>query len=124
MAFQEMRERLDVAREAYGAARDEGQGRVSAGLAALRAAAGKGGREGSSDDIKDRLAQIVERDQDRGAPDQSELSEDKQDSVKDRLSLLLDRSQPVEIEKEQDEHELEKDREDERELDRGEGHGL
>lgn len=35
-AFQGMRERLDVARETYGMARDEWQGRVSADLAALR----------------------------------------------------------------------------------------
>ena len=31
----ELRERLDIARETYGAERDAGQGRVSAGLAAL-----------------------------------------------------------------------------------------
>ncbi|MEM5542636.1 hypothetical protein WNY61_07780 [Sulfitobacter sp. AS92] len=34
-AFREMRERLDIARETYGAEREAGQGRVSAGLAAL-----------------------------------------------------------------------------------------
>ena len=34
-AFRDMRERLELARETYGAERDAGQGRVSAGLAAL-----------------------------------------------------------------------------------------
>lgn len=126
MAFQEMRERLDVAREVYGMARGEGQGRVSAGLAALRAAAGKGGRDGSSEEIKDRLAQIVERDHDRDAPDQAEPSEEKRESVKDRLSSLLDRSKPVEIEESQSD--LDKDRENDKDLerntDRGKGHSL
>ncbi|WP_299648433.1 MobA/MobL family protein [uncultured Tateyamaria sp.] len=37
-ALREMRERLDIARETYGIEREAGQGRVSAGLAALRAA--------------------------------------------------------------------------------------
>ena len=36
-AFREVRERLDIVRETYGAEREAGQGRVSAGLAALRA---------------------------------------------------------------------------------------
>ena len=123
-----MRERLDVARETYGLAREEGQGRVSAGLAALRAAAGKDGREASSENIRDRLAQIVERDQGRDAPDQGEASEEKRENVKDRLSSLLDRSKPVEIEREQDERDLDKDGEREQDLgrdtDRGEGHSL
>ena len=66
--FEELRVRLDVAREAYGAAREAGQDRVSAGLAALRAAAGKdrgverGGEERGADGIRERLARIVGRD--------------------------------------------------------------
>jgi hypothetical protein len=127
-AFQDMRERLDVAREAYGAAREEGQGRVSAGLAALRAAAEKGGRKGSSENFKDRLAQIVERDQERGGQKEAEPSEEKLESVKDRLNSLLDRSKPVQIEKEQGERDLDKEHENERDLgrdsDRGNGHSL
>ena len=127
-AFRDMRERLDVARETYGTAREEGQGRVSAGLAALRAAAGKGGREASSEDIKDRLAQIVERDQGKDVPDQMLPPEEKRESVKDRLNSLLDRSQPVQIEKDQGDGDLDKDRENERDVgsdtDRGEGHSL
>jgi len=125
MAFQEMRERLDVARETYGIARDEGQGRVSAGLSALRAAARKGGRDASSEGIKDRLAQIVERDQGKDVPDRAE---EKEESVRDRLSSLLDRSKPVQIEKDQGERELDDDRENEKDIgrdtDRGEGHSL
>jgi hypothetical protein len=39
--FAEMRERLELARDAWAEAREEGQGHVSAGLAALRAAAGR-----------------------------------------------------------------------------------
>jgi hypothetical protein len=66
-AFREMRERLDIARETYGAERDAGQGRVSAGLAALRAAAAKerGARAGP-EDMRERLAQVVGRSEDRG----------------------------------------------------------
>ncbi len=65
-AFREMRERLDIARETYGAERDAGQGRVSAGLAALRAAATKdreAGRPG--EDFRERLARVVGRSEDR-----------------------------------------------------------
>lgn len=65
-AFRELRERLDIARETYGAERDAGQGRVSAGLAALRAAAAKdreAGRPG--EDFRERLARVVGRSEDR-----------------------------------------------------------
>lgn len=62
-AFREMRERLDIARETYGAEREAGQGRVSASLAALRAAAAKerGARAGP-EDMRERLARVVGRD--------------------------------------------------------------
>ena len=63
-AFRDMRERLDVARETYGIAREEGQGRVSAGLAALRAAAAKDrGIERETGDFRERLARITGRDE-------------------------------------------------------------
>ena len=82
----------------------------------------------SSEDIKDRLAQIVERDQGKDVPDRAEASEEKRESVKDRLSSLLDRSKPVQIEKDQGERELDDDRENEKDIgrdtDRGEGHSL
>ena len=66
-AFREMRERLDIARETYGAEREAGQGRVSAGLAALRAAAAKdreAGRPG--EDFRERLARVVGRSEGQG----------------------------------------------------------
>ena len=65
-AFRDMRERLELARETYGIEREAGQGRVSAGLAALRAATSKersGGRE--KGDFRDRLAQVVGRSRDQ-----------------------------------------------------------
>ena len=69
-AFREMRERLDIARETYGAERDAGQGRVSAGLAALRAATSKERGPRASDDIRERLAEITGRDgPDHGGPE-------------------------------------------------------
>jgi hypothetical protein len=61
--FAEMRERLDLARHAWAEAREEGQGHVSAGLAALRAAAGRQAKELDQDEIKERLARIAGREQ-------------------------------------------------------------
>lgn len=61
--FAEMRERLELAREAYAEAREEGQGHVSAGLAALRAAAGRQAKALDQDEIKQRLARIAGREQ-------------------------------------------------------------
>uniref|UniRef100_UPI003C7C604D MobA/MobL family protein n=1 Tax=Leisingera sp. S232 TaxID=3415132 RepID=UPI003C7C604D len=63
-AFHEMRERLDIARETYGAERDAGQGRVSAGLAALRAATAKD-RDRDPGDFRERLARVVGRSRDQ-----------------------------------------------------------
>ena len=65
-AFREMRERLDVGRETYGAERDAGQGRVSAGLAALRAAAAKDREAGRPrEGFRERLARVVGRSEDQ-----------------------------------------------------------
>ena len=65
-AFREMRERLDIARETYGIEREAGQGRVSAGLAALRAATAKDrDRDRNPDDFRDRLARVVGRSRDQ-----------------------------------------------------------
>jgi hypothetical protein len=61
--FAEMRERLELAREAYAEAREEGVGRVGAGLAALRAAAGRQAKELDHDEIKQRLERIARREQ-------------------------------------------------------------
>ena len=93
MAFQEMRERLDVARETYGAEREAGQGRVSAGLAALRAATSKERGPRASDDIRERLAQITGRDEaDRGG----QSDEEPKRSAQERLREALDKEQGVE----------------------------
>ena len=64
-AFREMRERLDIARETYGIEREAGQGRVSAGLAALRAATAKDRDGRTSDDIRERLSQVMGRSRDQ-----------------------------------------------------------
>ena len=64
-AFREMRERLDIARETYGAEREAGQGRVSAGLAALRAATSKERGERNPGDFRERLSQVVGRSRDQ-----------------------------------------------------------
>jgi hypothetical protein len=57
--FAEMRERLELARDAWAEAREEGRGHVSAGLAALRAAAGRQTKELDQDEIRQRLARIA-----------------------------------------------------------------
>lgn len=65
-AFREMRERLELARETYGIEREAGQGRVSAGLAALRAATAKDrDRDRNPDDFRERLARVVDRSRDQ-----------------------------------------------------------
>ena len=65
-AFSEMRARLDIARETYGAEREAGQGRVSAGLAALRAATSKErSADRNPDDVRERLARITGQSQDQ-----------------------------------------------------------
>lgn len=86
--FAEMRERLELARDTYGAEREAGQGRVSAGLAALRAAASKDRGDG---DIRDRLARIVGREEpEAGGQSVEELSDLRR--VNDRLRETLGRS--------------------------------
>ncbi len=64
-AFRDMRARLELARETYGIEREAGQGRVSAGLAALRAATAKDRDGRASDDIRERLSQVVGRSRDQ-----------------------------------------------------------
>jgi hypothetical protein len=93
MVFQEMRERLDAARETYGAEREAGQGRVSAGLAALRAATSKERGAGASDDIRERLARITGRDEpERGV----QSDEEPKRSAQERLREALDKDRGVE----------------------------
>ena len=89
-AFRDMRERLDVARETYGAEREAGQGRVPAGLAALRAATNKDrSAERNSEDVRERLARITNRGQERdGMP---EPQAGGRTYARDRLKSILDR---------------------------------
>ena len=153
-AFRDMRERLDLARETYGIAREEGQGRVSAGLAALRAAAAKDRGPREAGDFRERLARITGRDEaerdgpetgaeraDRGRAQErlrEALDKDRGDerdagvegsekpSIRERLDAVLNKPRErLDIEDER-ERELEKEREVERarELDRGPTHGL
>ena len=90
MAFQDMRERLDVARETYGMARNEGQGRVSAGLAALRAAVDKDrSGEQAAENVRERLARITDRGREREDTPESEAGGGK--AARERLKGILDR---------------------------------
>jgi hypothetical protein len=88
-AFRELRERLDIARETYGAERDAGQGRVSAGLAALRAAAAKerGARAGP-EDMRERLARIT--DKDRGGQSDEEQTRGR-NYARERLKEIMEK---------------------------------
>ena len=98
--FTEMRERLELARETYGTAREAGLDRVSAGLAALRAAAGKDrGVERETEGIQGRLARIVGREgAGRGGPAGKEQGAERvgADSVQERLREALKRDHGVE----------------------------
>lgn len=77
----ELRERVEELRAAYALAREQGEGRIPAGLAALRALRAKGaaaevdaGRVAELGDIRTRLAGILQRDQ-GGAVDQPSVPE-------------------------------------------------
>lgn len=62
--FEELRQRFGQVRDVYGEARDEGRGRVSAGLAALRAAAGRQtGAERTGEDVRERLSEVLRKGQ-------------------------------------------------------------
>ncbi len=144
--FVDMRERLELARDTYGAEREAGQGRVSAGLAALRAAASKDrGTEHGDGDIRDRLARIVGReDPEAGGQSVEERSDLRhvnerlretlgrdddsagQPSIRDRLEGVLNKPRETlerNVERNRDD-EPEHERETDREIDRGEGHSL
>ena len=108
--FAEMCERLELARDAWAEAREEGYGHVSAGLAALRAVAGRQAKELDPDEIKQRLARIAGRD--LGA-DQS-AHEAGADAIRDRLKQVLGRDKPdPRIEQQR---KLEEEREKQRQL--------
>jgi len=89
-AFRDMRERLDVARETYVAEREAGQGRVSAGLAALRAAVDKDrSGERGAEDVRERLGRITDRGRERDDMPEPEAGGGK--TARDRLKDILDR---------------------------------
>ena len=118
--FVEMRERLELARDAWAEAREEGHGHVSAGLAALRVAAGRQAKELDQDEIKQRLARIAGRDLAADEP----VHEAGAEAIRDRLRQALGRDKLDPQKKPQ--HELEEEterakrleRERQRELDR------
>lgn len=89
-AFRDMRERLDVARETYGAEREAGLGRVSAGLAALRAAVDKDrSGERGAEDVRERLARITDRSRERD--DTQEPQTGGRSAARERLKSVLGR---------------------------------
>ena len=118
--FAEMRERLELARDAWAEAREEGQGHVSAGLAALRAAAGRQAKDLDPDEIKQRLARIAgqELGENRDhAPGQGDRD------IGGRLSDVLGRARADDQERQkarqkEREQELDEERRRQRELDR------
>ena len=147
----EVRERAELARERYAEAREEGLGRVGAGLAALRAAAERDRervreREAGPEDLRDRLRAILGRQDEREAEQGAERElgrgvergrdrapEDGR-SVAERLRAALDgaRSAPPgrELRTEQEERAAERERRREiarervRDRDLGDDYGL
>ena len=118
--FAEMRERLELARDAWAEAREEGQGHVSAGLAALRAAAGRQAKQLDQDEIKERLARIAGREQSEEhdqAPGQGSRD------IRGRLADVLGKARAEEQEREkvrekEREQELNEERKRQHERDR------
>jgi hypothetical protein len=118
--FAEMRERLELARDAWAEAREEGQGHVSAGLAALRAAAGRQAKELDQDEIRQRLARIAGQDlgeEHDHAPGQGDRD------IRGRLAYVLGKARAEDQEREkarqkEREQELDEERKRQRELDR------
>ena len=118
-AFRELRERLDIARETYGIEREAGQGRVSAGLAALRAATAKV-RDRNPEDFRERLARVVGRSEDQDDTPKPEGRNYARERLKDVLSKPREKLE-IEDEREQEEdQEVEKDWD----IDRGPTHGM
>jgi hypothetical protein len=112
--FAEMRERLELARVAWAEAREEGQGHVSAGLAALRAVAGRQAKEVDQDEIKQRLARIAGRDL---VADET-AHEAGADGIRDRLKQVLGRDKPDPRQEQQRKLEEERERQRQLELER------
>ena len=108
--FAEMRERLEMARDAWAEAREEGHGHVSAGLAALRAVAGRQAKELDQGEIKQRLARIAGRD--LGVDEVAH--EAGGDAIRDRLKQVIGRDKPDP--REDHRRKLEEEREKQRQL--------
>jgi hypothetical protein len=109
--FAEVRERLELARDAWAEAREEGRGHVSAGLAALRAVAGPQAKELDQDEIKQRLARIAGRDLGKDEVAHEAGGE----AIRDRLKQVLGRDKPDP--REAHRRKLEEEREKQRQLD-------
>lgn len=123
-AFRDMRERLDLARETYGIAREEGQGRVSAGLAALRAAVAKDRGAHEAGDFRERLRETLNKDRGDGIERDGEVERDgDKPSIRERLDAVLNKPRErLEIENEvEKDREVENEREIDREVDRDRG---
>jgi hypothetical protein len=120
VVFAEMRERLELARDAWAEAREEGQGHVSAGLAALRAAVGRQAKELEPDEIKRRLARIAG--QELGEEHDHSSGQGARD-IRGRLADVLGKAKAEDQEREkarqkEREHELGEERNRQREIDR------
>lgn len=121
--FAEMRERLELARDAWAEAREEEQGHVSAGLAALRATAGRQAKELDPNEIKERLARIAGRELGKGhdhAPGQGARC------IHSRLADVLGKARAADQEREkarvrQREQQIDEERKWQREIDRNLG---
>jgi hypothetical protein len=105
-----MRERLELARDAWAEARGEGHGHVSAGLAALRAVAGWQAKEVDQDEIKQRLVRIAGRDLAVGGLGHDAGAE----AIRDRLKQALGRDKPDP--RQEQRRKLEEEREKQRQL--------
>ncbi len=108
--FAEVRERLELAQDAWAEAREEGHGHVSAGLAALRGVAGRQAKELDHDEIKQRLARIAGRD--LRADDNAHHTG--ADAIRDRLKQVIGRDKPDPRQEQQ--RKLEEERERQRQL--------
>lgn len=130
--FADMRERLDLARETWTHAREEGADLITAGLAALRAAAQRHGLEQEhgldaadepvqghtveAESIQERLARIVGHDL-----QPHEFSQEAgTDTIRSRLSQVLGHDKPNPLQGHQ--HELEVERKQQRQLERARLH--
>ena len=119
-AFREMRARLELARDTYGIEREAGQGRVSAGLAALRAATAKD-RDRNPEDFRECLARVVGQTRDQDDRQKPEGRNYARERLKDVLNKPREK---LEIEDEREKERDEGENENTRDRDRGEGHSL